>query len=59
MANIDDRGHEKAELVMFDPQAPNFQVLSNKAPDSKVQPSTTRERTTKYNLIVGTTKYSQ
>jgi len=25
MANIDDRGHEKAELVMFDPQAPNFQ----------------------------------
>ena len=49
MANIDDRGHEKAELVMFDPQAPNFQVLSNKAPDSKVQPSTTRERPTKYN----------
>jgi len=25
MAHIDDRGHEKAELVMFDPQAPNFQ----------------------------------
>ena len=50
MANIDDRGHEKAELVMFDPQAPNFQVLlMNKAPDSKVQPSTTRERTFKYN----------
>ena len=27
MAHIDDRGHEKAELVMFDPQAPNFQVF--------------------------------
>ena len=27
MAHIDDRGHEKAELVMFDPQAPNFQVI--------------------------------
>merc|ERR1711918_63042 len=29
MANIDDRGHEKAELVMFDPQAPNFQNTVN------------------------------
>ena len=32
MANIDDRGHEKAELVMFDPQAPNFQVFQGENP---------------------------
>merc|ERR1711936_1482818 len=32
MANIDDRGHEKAELVMFDPQAPNFQNTVNLVP---------------------------
>jgi len=32
MAHIDDRGHEKAELVMFDPQAPNFQNTVNLVP---------------------------
>jgi len=32
MAHIDDRGHEKAELVMFDPKAPNFQNSVNLVP---------------------------
>ena len=58
MANIDDRGHEKAELVMFDPQAPNFQVLSNKAPDSKVQPGKGQPSTIRYNQVQDT-KYNQ
>merc|ERR1712133_295660 len=32
MAHMDDRGHEKAELVMFDPKAPNFQNTVNLVP---------------------------
>jgi hypothetical protein len=32
MADMDDRGHKKAELVMFNPQAPNFQQDVNLVP---------------------------
>jgi hypothetical protein len=32
MADMDDRGYKKAELVMFNPQAPNFQRDVNLVP---------------------------
>jgi len=32
MADMDDRGHKKAELVMFNPAAPNFQKEVNLVP---------------------------
>jgi len=32
MASQDDRGYQKAELVMFDPRAPNFQTEVNLVP---------------------------